>query len=434
MTCEVAVMNKYALVIAADSAVTTTSGNGAERYSKGGNKIFQLSRNEPVGLMIYGSAMLNGVPWEIVIKNYRDTLGAKKFDTLQEYATSFFEFVKTASHFFSKSDLEENLNANVLRIAVNFLLEAQKSFPELDDASKDLEERRERWASFIAEKRGEIDKRPMPLGVSDDGLKSGIEEVTQAVNNEEHVIHEYLENVNLSEVISVSELFEVSCIHFFKEFESILGRTGIVFAGFGKSQFFPVVIQYDVFGFVRQDFLFRKMDRNSCEIGHATPSGIFQFAMTSSIDTFTTGVGFDTYREAKKAYKSNVRDFVSDVLLSSNVDGLPDGFDAALEASCDKFSDQWVDKLLAEHYHPMKRVIASLPIPEMVHLAETLIVLQSLKERITTHSESVGGPVDIAVITKSEGLVWIKRKHYFDADKNLAYVMRQQVQINEETL
>ena len=70
---------------------------------------------------------------------------------------------------------------------------------------------------------------------------------------------------------------------------------------------------------------------------------------------------------------------------------------------------------------------------EMVHLAETLIVLQSLKERITTHSESVGGPVDIAVITKAEGLVWIKRKHYFEADRNLPYVMRQRAMYGEKS-
>jgi hypothetical protein len=122
---------------------------------------------------------------------------------------------------------------------------------------------------------------------------------------------------------------------------------------------------------------------------------------------------------------------VSDVLQECNVD-LPDTFPALLKASSEEFANGWYSKMLAVHWHPMKNVIASLPIQEMVHLAETLIVLQSLKERITTHSESVGGPVDIAVITKAEGLVWIKRKHYFDADKNLPYVMRQRAMYGEQ--
>jgi hypothetical protein len=427
MTCEVAVMNKYALVIAADSAVTTTNGSGAERYSKGGNKIFQLSRQEPVGVMIYGSAMLNGVPWEIVIKNYRDVLGAAGFPTLSEYASSFFDFVRTAAHFFPPADLIANLHENVLRIALNFLVESRSSHPDIDDTTKSEPERGAAWRAYVAEKKATLDAAALPAEISDATMQDGIREV-QDPANDRSLINDFVAGENLAGVVSVDELMDLGCHHFFKNFSQILGRTGIVFSGFGKDEYFPVVIQYDVFGFVRQEFVFRKIERNSCEISHNDPSGIFQFAMTSSIDTFTTGVGFDTYAEVNRAYLAAARALTVDTLQTNSIAHLPDNFDANLQASCEKFTQGWFNKILAVHYHPMKRVIASLPIQEMVHLAETLIVLQSLKERITTHSESVGGPVDIAVITKAEGLVWIKRKHYFDADRNLPYVLRQKAQ------
>lgn len=32
--------------------------------------------------------------------------------------------------------------------------------------------------------------------------------------------------------------------------------------------------------------------------------------------------------------------------------------------------------------------------------------------------ENVGGPVDVAVISKGDGFVWIKRKHYFRPELN----------------
>ena len=32
--------------------------------------------------------------------------------------------------------------------------------------------------------------------------------------------------------------------------------------------------------------------------------------------------------------------------------------------------------------------------------------------------ETVGGPIDVAVISKGDGFVWVKRKHYFPADLN----------------
>ena len=63
----------------------------------------------------------------------------------------------------------------------------------------------------------------------------------------------------------------------------------------------------------------------------------------------------------------------------------------------------------------------------MADLAETLIMLESLKEKVTKPTESVGGPIDVAVITKSEGFIWIKRKHYFDPQLNPRYFQRRGV-------
>jgi hypothetical protein len=67
MTCEVAVMNKHGIALAADSAVTLGAG---EKIYHGAEKLFQLSPSTSIGVMTYGNADLMGVPWEIVIKSY----------------------------------------------------------------------------------------------------------------------------------------------------------------------------------------------------------------------------------------------------------------------------------------------------------------------------------------------------------------------------
>jgi hypothetical protein len=74
-------------------------------------------------------------------------------------------------------------------------------------------------------------------------------------------------------------------------------------------------------------------------------------------------------------------------------------------------------------------VLGVLRVDEMAELAETLINLQSLKEQVTKNSETVGGPVDVAIITKSEGLLWAKRKHFFDIDLNSRFALRQQARL-----
>ena len=37
---------------------------------------------------------------------------------------------------------------------------------------------------------------------------------------------------------------------------------------------------------------------------------------------------------------------------------------------------------------------------------------------MSPHEETVGGPVDVAVISKGDGFIWINRKHYFKPEFN----------------
>ena len=36
-------------------------------------------------------------------------------------------------------------------------------------------------------------------------------------------------------------------------------------------------------------------------------------------------------------------------------------------------------------------------------------------------AETVAGPIDVAVISKGDGFIWIKRKHYFESGLNQHY-------------
>ena len=69
--------------------------------------------------------------------------------------------------------------------------------------------------------------------------------------------------------------------------------------------------------------------------------------------------------------------------------------------------------------------MAFLSKEDLADMAESLVRMTCLKRHITTDEESVGGPVDVAVITKGDGFVWIKRKHYFSSELNYHYFKRQ---------
>ena len=67
---------------------------------------------------------------------------------------------------------------------------------------------------------------------------------------------------------------------------------------------------------------------------------------------------------------------------------------------------------------PVLDSVAALPLDELAAMAESLVNLTTFKRRVTPVPESVGGPVDVAVISKGDGFIWIKRKHYFSPELN----------------
>lgn len=61
----------------------------------------------------------------------------------------------------------------------------------------------------------------------------------------------------------------------------------------------------------------------------------------------------------------------------------------------------------------------AMPIQDAIELAEFLVDLTEKYFRFIPGPQTVGGPIEIATITKHEGFKWIKRKHYYDKDINI---------------
>jgi hypothetical protein len=70
------------------------------------------------------------------------------------------------------------------------------------------------------------------------------------------------------------------------------------------------------------------------------------------------------------------------------------------------------------NFTPIVNVVAALPKTDLASMAESLVNLTSLKRRVSLQAETVGGPVDVAVISRSDGFIWIKRKEYFRPELN----------------
>lgn len=60
----------------------------------------------------------------------------------------------------------------------------------------------------------------------------------------------------------------------------------------------------------------------------------------------------------------------------------------------------------------------AMPIQDAIDLAEFLVDLTERFSRFKPGAPTVGGPIEIAAVTKHEGFKWVKRKYYFSRDLN----------------
>src|SRR5271155_371522 len=84
-----------------------------------------------------------------------------------------------------------------------------------------------------------------------------------------------------------------------------------------------------------------------------------------------------------------------------------------------KFSSDSDAFIQSNYVEPVISAVGFLSKDMLAEVAESLVSLTSFKRRVTINSaETVGGPVDVAVISKGDGFIWIKRKHYFKPELN----------------
>jgi len=413
-------MNRLAVVLAADSATTVSHWSGGkrdERYFKGANKIFQLSDREPVGLMIFDSADLLRVPWELVIKAFRRQLGPKSFNTVDEYAKEFFSYLDGNHALFPKEIQDEAIVAAVGSLA----------FGWIQSSSKGLEEAKVN-AAILAKVESEeqaLESVELFQGLSqDDAAKLFTELSSRLIQDAKEWLDAFQTPVpeDIERVISVAFWYVV------KHPSQSLSTTGLVFAGYGDHQIFPEMVEYQSCGVINGRHIFVQKDHEA--IDHSKPAAISGFAQTSMIDTFSLGLSHEAFSSMMVSANRELSDFAKAIVAAS--DGALDKIDdlsSLVQAAMRKIRENVLEQARDNHYFPLRNVIGFLPVDEMAGLAETLINLQSLKEKVTKPSETVGGPVDVAVITKHEGLVWIKRKHFFDPDLNSRYKLRQAAQL-----
>ncbi len=420
MTAEIALMNKEAIALAADSAVTFSVGRENRKIFTSANKIFTLSKYQPIGIMIYGNSMFMETPWETVIKVYRRALGQKTFNTVEEYASDFLGFLSGSSDLFSESQQERYVELSVGGYFYHIAGQIHKELEEICSGKDQLSEReiRRTISRHIRKHYYVWEKAPLIPSVSK-------RDVAALIRKYRGIIDKVKKEIFQDITKTASEQLTKIAGNLFAKFPvgvSSQQLSGIVIAGFGVKDIFPALQPFSVEG-IANNILKYKEDP-SLRITIQTPAVIVPFAQREMVVAFMEGIE-PNYKAAMDGFLSQLFEQYPEVLIDG-IDALDDVEKMSLKKKLRKISEeilkeyqQALENYRTENYiDPVITVVGSLPKDELAEMAESLVNLTKFKRKVSMQEETVGGPIDVAVISKGDGFIWIKRKHYSEAGLN----------------
>jgi len=417
MTAEIAVMNREAVALAADSAVTSRMQSG-QKISASGNKLFALSYYHPIGIMIYNNALFMEMPWETVIKTFRKVIPTAGYDKLSDYVDNFVSFLENNNILFPY-----DLRTRFVDSFIQGYFVAVRS---------DIEKR----VSAIITEKGQID---------DQQTEKIVEEVLQ--NHNKRWENEPIGSIPLEKSNTIIEknrgkydegislifkklpLSEKSLASLFELAVSVLSRgtrnefnSGVVVAGFGEKEFFPSIVHFTVDGLA--DDRLKLHGKISSTTNYNLPSLIVPFAQKEMVYRFMEGVD-PIYKGTELGYISELLNTFATKVVdnihkedSAEKTKLKEELTAIGKTLSKDFEEKMKSFVLKQFVTPITNVVSLLQKNELAILAETLVTLTTQKRQFSAEEETVKGPIDVALITKGDGFIWIQRKHYFKPELN----------------
>ena len=421
MTAEIAILNKNAVALAADSAVTIQKP-GTQKIYNTANKLFMLSKYHPVGIMVYGTAELMGIPWETVIKIYREELGTSNFKRLIEFAEHFIIFLENNRALFT-----DRLQASSLEAMCHWVLsqiqlsidEKVKHEIQTRGAVEDAD-----VARIVAEIVGEhFDKWSgyRRLACFPEKFEAGL--IEKYDQNLKQVMEQVFDKLPIDSVRG--KLLDICAFRVTKEWWS-LSSGGIVVAGFGKDDILPVVHSYTVESIVHNKLKHDPQGFLSNDMNESGTAMIIPFAQAEIVHRFIRGIDPEYRVEFNQFLRALLTTGYPAKLLEQFKDRLSEEDKRNTQAELIRlgrtvlaeFDSNWSNWERVKFVDPVLEIVGDLPKDELAAMAESLVNLTSFKRKITAEAETVGGPIDVAVISKGDGFIWIKRKHYFQPELN----------------
>ena len=408
MSTGVCIINRNGIALAADSAGTFT---GNKMFYNSMNKLFSLSRKYVYGAITYGSTCIYNTSIEQILKEFRIYLDEREeIDDFFEILEEFANFIEYKNKYF-KFDVSEKHDCESLIKAL--VVDWGNKIKSCIGG----ENPKEKIHNVLCE---------FQLNISN-ALKIDGYDVSDYIKESYIAEYENILNVVVPEIKEYPEEKEQFWTMISSYFNLSLKREtdksmGLFFAGYGKNDAFPKTIHIEVYTTVNGKLKYSVIKKFEESNQNAD---IIPLAQSDVILTFCKGIS---------QYFINYIPQKIEEIINTKIDVLPESFSDKQKAflkkhmiSCKNDISSSINATIhSKNAKPILDSVQLIPLPEMALLAENLVNITSLKRTFALdgNQQTVGGPTDVAVMSKGDGFVWIKRKLYFDKDINMDYQNR----------
>jgi len=424
MSTEIIAMNKNAIALAADSFA-----NIHNRCLKTGHdymgpiiqqKIFSLSEEHSIAIMVYDKLRLHGVPWETIINLYQEHIKHRPLKTTDHYLDSFIKFLTNNKKIFPPSDEQRffnkdaynyisKLNGNILELWQNYDFIGPKT------SKIQLKSFARLYLKNEIERLEEIDDIP---SLSKKTLHNFIHDQIKKLSTQDIDVTFNLHPLEQNDRSMINRILFLSITKNIFE----MGKTGLVIAGYGEDQFFPSVSAFDISSIYKNQ---PKIIKHKTEIiSHDNQAHILPFAQSDMVDSFIKGI----HPEFESLISSQIMDSTFDLpfrmidkitdLSSEQKEFWKNELKHIPQENFKTIQKNMTEHIRSNHIQPVINGIKYLSSCELASVAESLVNITSFKKSVSPGDYTVGGATDIAIITKSNGFSWVKRQHDLPISEN----------------
>lgn len=426
MTAVVGLMNKRGVAIAADSAVTRThshAGRTKQKCTNNGNKMLRMSNVVPVSVMLTGNGAFIWNQWDIVIRQYRRDRGNICHATVEACVHDFFEYIAHNDIFWNEQHMKTWIKGNMswLINTANDYIPWETKITKNDGTfakpkgyyNAFIKELKDRQKCF--KKDGKCPQfKDYTLEQFKQYSKTYIDECFEGFIKDEN--EPFKTSFPKDFLDSLKEELEITLLErLTTRWESEDSAT-LVFSGFGNEQEYPSLVSVNICeGFDHRVNYHIRPEDIIC-ISEENPVAFCPFAQADVTNSIIRGqhkswLG-SIMKNTQNKYQNAAENLFNKKFQEQDFEFLQMLAEVEYDDLIVRYNKNII-RLLDKNQREWEKTLENYDMKSMASLAQSLIELTGFHRILTFEQEGVGGPVDVAVITKNDGFTWLNRKSWY---------------------